>query len=74
MMVYEVTNPAAPRFVQYINLRSFARAPGTVAAGDLGPEAARVIPAESSPNGRPLLMVSNEVSGTLRFFEFRKVD
>jgi hypothetical protein len=37
-------------------------------------EAARVIAAESSPNGRPLLMVSNEASGTLRFFEIRKVD
>ena len=74
VVVYEITNPAAPRFVQYVNMRNFSATPGTVAAGDLGPEAARVIPAESSPNGRPLLMVSNEVSGTLRFFEITRVD
>ena len=36
--VYDLTNPAAPQFEQYINTRSFAAAPGTVAAGDLGPE------------------------------------
>ena len=29
VMVYEVTDPAAPRFVQYINTRNFAAAPGT---------------------------------------------
>jgi hypothetical protein len=37
--------------------------------GDLGPEAARFVPADESPNGRPLLIVSNEVSGSLRVFE-----
>jgi hypothetical protein len=72
--VYEITNPAAPRFVQYINTRNFGAMPGTPAAGDLGAEAARVIPADSSPNGRPLLMVSNEVSGTLRLYEIQQAD
>ena len=70
--VYDLTNPAAPQFEQYINTRSFAAAPGTVAAGDLGPEGARVISEDASPTGRPLLIVSNEVSGTLRVFEIRK--
>ena len=37
--------------------------------GDRGAEAARVVPAELSPNGKPLLIVSNEVSGSLRVFE-----
>ncbi len=74
VVVYEITDPAAPRFVQYINTRSFAATPGTVAAGDLGAEGARVVPAEASPNGRPLLRVSNEVSGTLRLFEIQKAD
>lgn len=73
VVVYEITNPA-PRFVQYINTRSFSATPGTVAAGDLGAEAARVVPAELSPNGRPLLVVSNEVSGTLRIFDIQKAD
>jgi len=69
VVVYELTNPAAPRFVQYINTRDFSAAPGTAAAGDLGAESARFIPAESSPNGRPILMVSNEVSGSLRLYQ-----
>ena len=74
VVVYEITDPKAPRFVQYINTRNFGATPGTVAAGDLGAEGGRVIPAEASPNGRPLLMVSNEVSGTLRLFEIEKAD
>lgn len=71
VVVYEVIDPKAPTFVQYINTRNFSAAPGTAAAGDLGPEGARVVPAESSPNGAPLLIVSNEVSGTLRTFQIR---
>ena len=69
VVVYELSEPAAPRFVHYLNTRDFTQQPGSVAAGDLGPEAARVIPGEASPNGRPLLLVSNEVSGTLRVFQ-----
>jgi 2',3'-cyclic-nucleotide 2'-phosphodiesterase / 3'-nucleotidase / 5'-nucleotidase len=69
VVVYELTDPRAPRFVQCINTRSFAAPANTPAAGDLGPEAARVITADASPNGRPLLLVSNEISGSLRVFE-----
>lgn len=69
VVVYEASNPAAPMFVQYINTRNFSAAANTAAAGDRGAEAARVIPAEQSPNGKPLLIVSNEVSGSLRVFE-----
>jgi len=66
--VYEVVNPAAPTFVQYINTRNFAAATTTVAAGDLGPEGVIVIPADDSPTGQPLLVIANEVSGTIRIF------
>ena len=66
--VFELTDPAAPRFVQYVNPRDFAAATSTAAAGDLGPEAARLVAAELSPTGAPLLLVSNEVSGSLRVF------
>jgi hypothetical protein len=69
VVVYELTNPTAPRFVQYVNIRNVNEDANTAAAGDLGPEGARVIDAESSPNGKPLLIVSNEASGTLRVFE-----
>ncbi len=69
IVVFELDDPRSPRLVQYINTRNFSAAPGTEAAGDLGPEAARFIPADSSPSGEPLLMVSNEVSGTLRIYQ-----
>jgi DNA-binding beta-propeller fold protein YncE len=71
--VFDLEIPTAPQFVQYINTRNFAALPRTAAAGDLGPEAARVVPAESSPTGVPLLIVSNEVSGSLRVFEIAPV-
>jgi hypothetical protein len=73
VVVYEATDPAAPTFVQYINTRNFAAAGNTQGAGDRGAEAARVVPAELSPNGKPLLIVSNEVSGSLRVFEIAPV-
>ena len=73
VVVYEATDPTAPTFVQYINTRNFAAAGNTQAAGDRGAEAARVVPAEVSPNGKPLLIVSNEVSGSLRVFEIAQV-
>ncbi|HKY19987.1 MAG TPA: choice-of-anchor I family protein [Vicinamibacterales bacterium] len=73
VMVYDVTEPEAPELVQYINTRDFGAAPNTAAAGDLGAEGARVIDEDASPTGKPLLVVSNEVSGTLRVFEIQKV-
>ncbi len=79
VMVYDVSNPYAPTFVQYINNRDFSAEPsltledGTVvsnpAAGDLGAEGMTVIDASKSPiPGVPLLAVANEVSGTTTLF------
>jgi hypothetical protein len=64
-MIYDITDPYAPSFVQYLNNRDFGAEPGTAAAGDLGPEGLIVIEADRSPlPGVPLLVVANEVSGT----------
>ncbi|MEX0735191.1 MAG: choice-of-anchor I family protein [Steroidobacteraceae bacterium] len=41
------------------------------AAGDLGPEGLKFVPAVQSPNGKSLLIVGNEVSGTTTVYEFR---
>jgi hypothetical protein len=41
------------------------------AAGDLGPEGLKFVPARDAPRGQPLLIVGNEVSGTTTVFEFR---
>jgi len=57
VMVYDVTNPAAATFVTYFN-------PRTADTGDRGPEGLILIPANKSPNGKPLLVIGHEVSGT----------
>lgn len=69
VMVYDISNPYRPTFVQYINNRDFGFEPGTPDAGDLGAEGLIVIEASKSPiPGVPLLVVANEVSGTTTVF------
>jgi hypothetical protein len=41
------------------------------AAGDLGPEGIKFVPAAHSPTRKPLVIVGNEVSGTTTVYEFR---
>lgn len=57
VMVYDVTVPTTPSYVTYLNTRDGA-------TGDRGPEGLAFIPAAQSPNGKPLLVVGHEVSGT----------
>jgi hypothetical protein len=74
VMVYDVTNPYAPSFVQYLNNRDFSAEPGTPEAGDLGAEGLTVIEGWKSPiRGVPLLVVANEVSGTTTLFRIERV-
>jgi len=77
VMVYDVSVAAAPKYLTYINTRAGAGTVvknangdnGIVNGGDRGPEGLVVIPAAKSPNGKPLLIVSNEISGTTALFE-----
>ncbi len=64
VMVYELSDPTAPTFVQYVNDRDFAGDPEADTAGDLGPEGFAFVGGEESPTGEPLLIVANEVSGS----------
>jgi len=71
IMVYDVTNPQNPDFIQYINNRDFSASDTDLEAGlggDLGPEGVAFIDALSSPTGKPLLAVANEVSGTTTLY------
>lgn len=58
IMVYDVTNPIAPQFLTILSH-----------TGDEAPEGLLVIPALQSPTGKDLLVVSNEDSGTVSFYE-----
>ena len=59
VMVFDVTNPALPRFQSYT--------PGAP-DGDIALEGMVLIPAAESPSGDPLLATANEVSGTLAIY------
>lgn len=72
IMVYDVSNPEAPEFVQYINPRDFTIADveaDLASVGDLGPEGLKFIAGMDSPTGNPMLVVGNEVSGTTALFD-----
>ncbi len=69
---YDITDPASPDFVTYVNNRDFSQSVedggDLETAGDLGPESIAFIPADASPTGIPMLAVGNEVSGTTTLF------
>ena len=70
IMVYDISDPAAPEFIQYVNPIDEE----TKDALDLAPEDLQFISAEDSPNGEPLLTVSNEVSGTVSIYQIDVTD
>jgi uncharacterized repeat protein (TIGR01451 family) len=59
VMVYDVSNPSRPTFVQYVN----------TSPDDISPEGLLFIKEEDSPTGKPLLVVSHEISSTTTIFE-----
>ena len=72
IMIYNITNPNSPYFVNYINTRNFSVTPNASnlsTVGDLGPEGLVFIPKSQSPNGQDLLLVSNEVSGSVAIIQ-----
>jgi hypothetical protein len=42
-------------------------------AGDLGPESIKFVPAADSPNGNPLLLIGNEVSGSVTVYQLTEL-
>jgi len=60
IMVYDVSQPATPRFLDYTNDRNH-----------LAPETMKFIPGSTSPDGKPLLVVAHEVSGTTVIYRVR---
>ncbi|HYX15952.1 MAG TPA: choice-of-anchor I family protein [Nostoc sp.] len=78
VMVYDITDPLNPTFVNYANNRDFTVSPTindktNPQVGDLGPEGLLFISAVNSPNGKPLLVTANEVSGSTTIFSIDDV-
>lgn len=67
VMIYDITNPYSAQFVDYFYNR------GTVEdadiTGDLAPEGMKFIHADDSPTGMPLLVIGNEISGSVAIWE-----
>jgi hypothetical protein len=58
VLVFDLTNPLQPVFVN-----------GIKRTGDTSPEGLMVVSEADAPEGKPLLLVTNEVSNTLSVFE-----
>ncbi|SGY89033.1 Alkaline phosphatase [Moritella viscosa] len=81
-MIYDITVPQQAYFVDYIVNRNFTPKfeveNGVItkgdprAVGDLGPEGMKFITEDKSPNGKPLLLVANEVSGTTVVYQLKR--
>ncbi len=76
IMVYDVSNPAAPSFIRYKNaaLEGLALTPAnntTPGSYDVSPEGMVFVPAALSPNAKPMLITANELSGTTTMYEVR---
>ncbi|AUI67584.1 NAD nucleotidase [Beggiatoa leptomitoformis] len=68
--VYNLSNPHAPQFVDYVNNRHFAVTPEAGAdTGDLGPEGFSFVHASQSPTGQALLIIGNEISGSTTLYQ-----
>lgn len=68
-MVYDVSSPSSPQFVMYELNRDFTVSANDANAGDLGVSDLEFIPSSLSPSGLALLIVANEVSGTITTYE-----
>ncbi len=64
LMAFNINNPAAPVFVQYVNNRGL-----TGLTGDRGPEGTLYISQQNSPTGKALIVLGNEVSSTTSVYE-----
>jgi hypothetical protein len=62
VMVYDISDPTAPVFQQYLHTREFV---DETVGPDSGPEGLVFVSASDSPTGQPMLVAGHEVTGTV---------
>jgi hypothetical protein len=67
IMIYDITNPYDVQFEDYFYNRGLIA--GAEITGDLAPEGMTFIPREQSATGEPLLIIGNEISGSIAVWE-----
>jgi 6-phosphogluconolactonase (cycloisomerase 2 family) len=67
IMVYDITNPYDVQFEDYFYSRGVIE--GADITGDLAPEGMVFVSAEQSATGEPLLIIGNEISGSIAVWQ-----
>ena len=67
ILAYNITNPHDVKFVEYFYNRGLVAGAGI--SGDLAPEGMKFISAQDSPSGESLLVVGNEISGSVAVWQ-----
>ncbi len=67
IMVYDITNPYDVQFEDYFYNRGVIE--GADITGDLAPEGMVFVPVEQSATGEPLLIIGNEISGSIAVWQ-----
>lgn len=65
VMTYDITSPSESKYANYINTRDFS----DKIMGDVSPEGLEFVSSEKSSTGKPLILVGNEVSGTVSILQ-----
>lgn len=74
IFVYDVTNPYDVQFAEYVINRNLTEGlTSDDVIGDLAPESLVFVSADDSPSGVPLLVVGNEVSGTVSVWQINQL-
>ena len=68
-MLYDMSNLVKPMLREFVNTSIPGGDIQVGSAGDVSPEGVLFLEAAQSPTGKPMVVVSYELSGTVAFFE-----